>query len=229
MSQDVDAYDEEQYLNLKERLTKHQEALDKADAEADSIFSAYKKLKYRNPSMLKNKASLGIDSLSSMHSRLLNLFLGDIVLSLPPRRRVKYKQAYEEFKLRFTFIFIAMGCLQLVLQSLWLDVLSFFLCLYYYSTVVLREHILVVNGSDIRAWWIAHHYVCVGVAGIMLIWPSGPSYYLMRPLLIKLFIFIGIFVLTGCSCFANASISIPNAPTICLACNVSCCSHADNN
>lgn len=172
-------------------MVKHNEALDQVDAEADAIFSAFKKLKYRSPALLKDKQPLGIEALSSLHSKLLNLFLGDVVLSLPPRRRVKYKQAYEEFKLRFTFIFIAAGTLQLLFQSLWFDALAYFLCLYYYSTVVLREHILVVNGSDIRAWWIAHHYVCVGVAGVLLIWPTSPAYLMMRPLLIKFFIFIG--------------------------------------
>lgn len=173
------------------RLAKHYDALDSVDTEADAIHSAYKKLKYRSGPLLRKQPPLGIEALSSVHARLLNLFLGEAVLSLPPRRRVKYKHAYEEFKLRFTFVFMAVASLQLLFPSVWFDTLSFFLCLYYYSTVVLREHILVVNGSDIRAWWIAHHYVCVGVAGILLIWPSGPVYFAMRPLLIKLFIFVG--------------------------------------
>jgi hypothetical protein len=144
---------------------------------------------------LKKQPLLGVESLASVHVKLLKLFLGDVVLSLPPRRKLRYKQAYEDFKLRFTFIFIGLSLIQLLLitTSPFFDALAFFFCLYYYSTVVLREHILVVNGSDIRAWWIVHHYVCVGVSGIMLIWPSGPSYHVLRPILLSFFIYIGTF------------------------------------
>ena len=31
--------------------------------------------------------------------------------------------------------------------------------LYYYTTLSLRENILLANGSNIMQWWILHHYV----------------------------------------------------------------------
>ena len=134
-----------------------------------------------------------------------------------PRRRLKYKQAYEDFKLRFTFIFIGISLVQLLLitTSTFFDAVIFFLCLYYYSTVVLREHILVVNGSDIRAWWIAHHYVCVGISGIMLIWPAGPNYIAIRPTLLSFFIYIGILPqLPSRSNYTDDAISISDEATL---------------
>ena len=43
--------------------------------------------------------------------------------------------------------------IELLLQAhqLWL--------LYYYTTLALRENILLANGSDILHWWIYHHLV----------------------------------------------------------------------
>ncbi len=30
--------------------------------------------------------------------------------------------------------------------------------LYFYCSMALRENVLMVNGSNIRPWWIHHHY-----------------------------------------------------------------------
>ncbi|KAG6488005.1 hypothetical protein ZIOFF_056763 [Zingiber officinale] len=42
--------------------------------------------------------------------------------------------------------------------------------LYLYTTLALRENILRVNGSDIRPWWIYHHYCAMLMAIISLTW-----------------------------------------------------------
>lgn len=52
--------------------------------------------------------------------------------------------------------------------------------LYYYCTCVLREHILLVNGSRIRTWWIGHHYLSIIISGVMLICPATPAYKAFR-------------------------------------------------
>ena len=44
--------------------------------------------------------------------------------------------------------------------------------LYYYTTLSLRENILLANGSDIMHWWIYHHYLSMLLALIMLLWPN---------------------------------------------------------
>ena len=41
----------------------------------------------------------------------------------------------------------------------WIHVLTHIWTLYYYVSLSLRENILRVNGSNIKPWWIYHHYV----------------------------------------------------------------------
>ena len=41
--------------------------------------------------------------------------------------------------------------------------------------VTLREHILWVNGSLIRRWWIWHHYLSIALTAVLLIWPVTPA------------------------------------------------------
>ncbi|XP_028098081.1 uncharacterized protein LOC114297792 isoform X2 [Camellia sinensis] len=41
-----------------------------------------------------------------------------------------------------------------------------------YTGLALRENILRVNGSDIRPWWIKHHYFAMAMALISLTWET---------------------------------------------------------
>ena len=43
--------------------------------------------------------------------------------------------------------------------------------LYFYTSVALRENVLVMNGSNIRPWWIQHHYISIVVGLLMLTMP----------------------------------------------------------
>ena len=65
-----------------------------------------------------------------------------------------------------------------------------FLLLYAYSTITVREHILLVNGSNIRTWWIIHHLLCIFLSGTLLIWPASQAYHNSRTLLITFSIYI---------------------------------------
>ncbi|KAJ3040945.1 hypothetical protein HDV00_010156 [Rhizophlyctis rosea] len=140
---------------------------------------------------------------------LLRLALGNHApFSLRPfKLRLEYKREYEIFKMRMTLISCLLtGVGWLFTTSRVLDAIFGFLLLYYYCTCVLREHILMVNGSRIRNWWFAHHYICIFLSGVILvssgdfdeleggngrhdggvaskwlrpwrgIWPAGPSY-----------------------------------------------------
>jgi len=49
--------------------------------------------------------------------------------------------------------------------------------LYYYTTLALRENILKVNGSNIKHWWIIHHYLSIGVSLTVITWPVDSSSY----------------------------------------------------
>jgi hypothetical protein len=47
--------------------------------------------------------------------------------------------------------------------------------LYYYVSLALRENILRVNGSNIKTWWIVHHYLSIAIAFCMLMFPPVRS------------------------------------------------------
>jgi hypothetical protein len=88
----------------------------------------------------------------------------------PLRRRLDYKKEYEIFKLRCTLAVCLAGLLSLFVFPYRLtDAIFCFLLLYYYCSVILREHILLVNGSRIRSWWISHHYLSVLTSGLLLV------------------------------------------------------------
>lgn len=114
----------------------------------------------------------------------MRLMLGQVNMSLWKNAdRIRFKDEYNKFKSRTTFVFILWPLAQLVLllfgarlglptasdmllkaHQLWL--------LYYYTTLSLRENILLANGSDIMHWWIYHHYLSMLLALIMLLWPN---------------------------------------------------------
>ena len=49
--------------------------------------------------------------------------------------------------------------------------------LYYYVTLALREHILIVNGSNINSWWVYHHYLSIMLCTTVLTWPKASATY----------------------------------------------------
>lgn len=52
---------------------------------------------------------------------------------------------------------------------------------YYYVSLALRENILRVNGSNIRPWWITHHYLSSFMSIVLLTWPEGENYNKFLP------------------------------------------------
>lgn len=42
--------------------------------------------------------------------------------------------------------------------------------LLFYTSLAMRENILRVNGSDIRPWWVYHHYLAIAMALVSLTW-----------------------------------------------------------
>ncbi|GMP24499.1 hypothetical protein CsSME_00001747 [Camellia sinensis var. sinensis] len=75
---------------------------------------------------------------------------------------------------RTAFLFLFFPSLLLVLRSwLWgglpVQLYQAWL-LILYTGLALRENILRVNGSDIRPWWIKHHYFAMAMALISLTW-----------------------------------------------------------
>lgn len=122
---------------------------------------------------------------------ILWVALGSVKLLLPDRERLQYKASYERFKVFATVTHLMLSLILLVVPGhAWLDAASNFFLLYAYSTMTLREHILRLNGSAMQAWWIWHHYLCVGLAGLLVVWPAGPAYAVMRSHLLLFMVYI---------------------------------------
>jgi hypothetical protein len=49
--------------------------------------------------------------------------------------------------------------------------------LYYYTTLSIRENILQVNGSNIKDWWIFHHYLSMVACVLLVLWPESDIYF----------------------------------------------------
>ncbi|KAL3651230.1 hypothetical protein CASFOL_004232 [Castilleja foliolosa] len=123
---------------------------------------------------------------SKSHGRFLRMFLGPInVRANRNDVKLKVKEEYNSFRDRTAFLFLCLPSLLLMLRStIWegcLPALPVQLyqawLLYLYTGLALRENILRVNGSDIRPWWIKHHYCAMGMAIISLTWEieRGPD------------------------------------------------------
>ncbi|XP_047329030.1 transmembrane protein 120 homolog [Impatiens glandulifera] len=113
------------------------------------------------------------------HGRFLRLFLGPINVSASQRDvKLKVKEEYNKFRDRTAFLFLVFPSLLLLLRSwVWngcLPALPVQLyqawLLFLYTGLALRENILRINGSDIRPWWIYHHYFAMAMSVISLTW-----------------------------------------------------------
>eukprot|EP00730_Choanoeca_flexa_P004288 TRINITY_DN11652_c0_g1_i4.p2 TRINITY_DN11652_c0_g1~~TRINITY_DN11652_c0_g1_i4.p2 ORF type:complete len:344 (+),score=64.85 TRINITY_DN11652_c0_g1_i4:2329-3360(+) len=106
----------------------------------------------------------------------LRLMLGKVNLTLPVMdQRWQYKQEYEQFKLQVTYVIILVSVLALYYESPALDVFFFMLLGWYNASVTIRELILKANGSDIKLWWLIHHYSSIAVSVILLLWYTSTS------------------------------------------------------
>ncbi|XP_029184531.2 transmembrane protein 120B-like [Acropora millepora] len=119
-------------------------------------------------------------SLPSQAGLFLKCCLGNINVSLH-NKKLEYKNDYENFKFKMILISMLFTILDLYVFNYRItDALFHALLLWYYSTLTLQEHILIANGSRIKGWWVAHHYVSIILSGLLLIWPDGTVYQLFR-------------------------------------------------
>ncbi|XP_077233452.1 uncharacterized protein LOC143875731 [Tasmannia lanceolata] len=116
---------------------------------------------------------------SKAHGSFLRMFLGPInVRATRKDVQLKVKEEYNSYRDRTAFLFLLFPSTLLLLRSwIWngcFPVLPVQLyqawLLFLYTSLALRENILRVNGSDIRPWWIYHHYCAMLMALISLTW-----------------------------------------------------------
>ncbi|CAF0968704.1 unnamed protein product [Rotaria sp. Silwood1] len=116
--------------------------------------------------------------------RYLRIILGNElpVSILDKSQQWKYKENYEQFKLRVTLIIMIVSLLMstIIPASRVIDAGFYFLLVWYYCTLTIRESILVANGSNIQFWWRLHHFISTVCSSIILIWSSTQSYKIFR-------------------------------------------------
>ena len=124
---------------------------------------------------LRNRVSATLPRYGGLFVRL---FVGSVnVRFLDKRTRLSYKQEYEHFKQQTAPMLVVASLVCLVwTSSRWPSLLLQLFIAYYYSTLALRENILVVNGSNIRQWWRLHHFLSLALAMVVLTWPDGEAY-----------------------------------------------------
>ncbi|EFJ29366.1 hypothetical protein SELMODRAFT_227886 [Selaginella moellendorffii] len=109
----------------------------------------------------------------------LRLLLGPVnVRATRNDARFKVKEEYNTYRDRTAVLFLAFPCVLLLLKNfLWsgcfpavpVQAYQAWL-LFFYTSLALRENILRVNGSDIRPWWVYHHYFAMVTALVSLTW-----------------------------------------------------------
>jgi len=109
----------------------------------------------------------------------VELFLGKMDVRFRRKKeRLQFKKEYELFKQKLSFVFVGLAIISLLLNVRWVH-MGLQLCLsYYYVTIAIRENILRENGSNIKSWWIQHHYLMVGCGVVLVTWPPSKSYRL---------------------------------------------------
>ncbi|XP_038970736.1 transmembrane protein 120 homolog isoform X2 [Phoenix dactylifera] len=116
---------------------------------------------------------------SKDHGWFLKMFLGPVnVRATRKEVQLKVKEEYNGYRDRTAFLFLLFPCTLLLLRSyIWdgcfpalpVQLYQAWL-LFLYTSLALRENVLRVNGSDIRPWWIFHHYCAMLMALVSLTW-----------------------------------------------------------
>ncbi|KAL8139046.1 hypothetical protein V2J09_005047 [Rumex salicifolius] len=111
--------------------------------------------------------------------RFLKMFIGPInVRATRKDVQLKVKEEYNSYRDRTALLFLLFPAVLLVLGSrMWDGCLPAFpvqlyqaWLLFLYMGLAFRENILRVNGSDIRPWWVYHHYCAMVMALVSLTW-----------------------------------------------------------
>ncbi|KAI5185874.1 hypothetical protein NEHOM01_1124 [Nematocida homosporus] len=163
-----------------ERIKHIQQEMHKLQSRSERLKQALKKeiKEFQNQTEVTDKKSKELIKKAKVEiapSICLKLILGIHELKLPERARHAYKSDYETLKMTSTLFVTVLTAANLVLfRSKLMDTLQILIHMYIYSTLTIREHILINNGSNIKRWWLVHHYICIVISGMMLSCPDGP-------------------------------------------------------
>lgn len=107
----------------------------------------------------------------------LKVILGNVSVALiKDEEKLRYKEEYERFKLIVACIILILSVVNITVFYRVTASILHFLQVWYYCTLTIRESILVINGSRIKGWWRAHHFLATIQAGVIIVWPDGEIY-----------------------------------------------------
>lgn len=113
------------------------------------------------------------------HGGFLKMFIGPINVQASRKDvQLKVKEEYNSYRDRTALLFLLFPLTLHILRSwIWDGCLPAFpvqlyqaWLLFLYTGLALRENILRLNGSDIRPWWMYHHYCAMIMALVSLTW-----------------------------------------------------------
>eukprot|EP00250_Pteridium_aquilinum_P026728 c33502_g1_i1 orf=223-1074(+) len=112
----------------------------------------------------------------------LKMLLGPVnVKAAQTEARFKAKEEYNAYRDRTAMLFLLFPSILLLLfwqgcfPALPVQAYQAWLLLFY-TSLALRENILRINGSDIRPWWVYHHYCAMLMAVVALTWNIKGQY-----------------------------------------------------
>jgi len=116
---------------------------------------------------------------SELSGKFLKMFLGPVNVRVARKEdKLKIKDEYNNYRDRTAYKFLLFPSILLLLRwwiwdgclPAWAVQIYQAWLLFLYTSFALRENVLIANGSDIRPWWIYHHYLAMVMALISLTW-----------------------------------------------------------
>ncbi|KAL0684383.1 hypothetical protein Bca4012_051231 [Brassica carinata] len=116
---------------------------------------------------------------SKPQGRFVRMFLGPVNVRASRKDiQLKVKEEYNSYRDKTALLFLFFPAALMILRSYYWDgcLPAFPVQLYeawllfLYAGLAMRENVLRANGSDIRPWWLYHHYCAMGMALVSLTW-----------------------------------------------------------
>lgn len=115
--------------------------------------------------------------------------------------KLTLRDEYNKFRVRAAMIYVLFPLVVLFFHyylrfvwkdTHWINVFFQLWVLYYYISMAVRENTLAENGSNIKNWWIYHHYLAAMATVVLLVWPATSLYEAYVPYLTTFAFYNGI-------------------------------------
>ncbi|RLN07212.1 hypothetical protein C2845_PM11G11920 [Panicum miliaceum] len=116
---------------------------------------------------------------SKRNGKFFKMFLGPVNVRVARKEdKLKIKDEYNNYRDRTAYKFLLFPSILLLLRwwiwdgclPAWAVQIYQAWLLFLYTSFALRENVLIANGSDIRPWWIYHHYLAMRGVQLFLRW-----------------------------------------------------------